>query len=187
MTITPKQFFYVSLGVIVVAAGLGGYGYVYALGRLHTSSANLAMVMGQQAADQDTIDGLTKMKSEYAKIVVPALPLMDAALPRTKNQTQLLSQLQTIAGNRGLALGTVTFSSSSGLPSDLSQTVPAGSVLALPVTFDVHGTFAQLQAFLTDLETLNRFTNVTTLTVSKSGTASQGLAYSISLNAYVKP
>jgi Tfp pilus assembly protein PilO len=182
----PKKFFYVVMGVIVVTLGLGGYGYVYALGRLHSAQSNFAQAMGQQAADQTTIDKLTHMKAQYAKEVKPALPLMDAALPRAKNQTQLLSQLRTVASNRGLALGTVTFSGSAGKPSDVSQTVISGSVLALPVSFDVQGSFDKLQAFLTDLESLNRLNSVTALNVSRPD-RSKPIVYSITLNAYVKP
>ena len=182
---TPKQFFYGILGTIVVAVALSGYGYFYALKRLETAKTTLATSLGEQSAEQDQIDSLTRLKVQYTKEVVPELPLMDAALPRTKDQTALLVQLNSIAASCGLSLGGVSFSSPAGLPTTTSQTTSLGSVLALPASFDVSGTFTQLQTFLTDLENLNRFTNVTSLNVSRPD-KTKPINYSITLNAYVK-
>ena len=185
---TPKHFFFGVLGTIVVAIGASGYGYFYAVKRLEAAKTALATSQGEQAADQAQIDGLTQMKVLYAKEVVPELPLMNTALPRTKDQTALLVQLRAVATNRGLTISSISFTGgSSGLPSNTSQTTAAaGAVLALPISFDVQGSFAQLQAFLIDLEHLNRFTNVTSLTVSRAD-PTKPIDYSISLSAYVKP
>ncbi|MBW4060986.1 type 4a pilus biogenesis protein PilO [Candidatus Saccharibacteria bacterium] len=183
---TPKQFFFGILGVTAVTLAASGYGYVYALHRLGTAKLTLATSLGQQVADQDQIDGLTRLKVQYAKEVVPELPLMDTALPHTKDQTALLVQLQSIAASCGLVLGSATFPSSGGLPSGTSQTTQLGAVLALPVSFDVAGSFQQLQSFLSKIETLNRFTSVTSLTVSRPD-KTKAIDYSITLNAYVKP
>ena len=183
---TPKRFFFILLGIVVIIVAASGYGYVYALHRLTAAKASLANVLGEQASDQEELDALSRMKVQYAKEVVPELPLMDAALPRTKNQTQLLAQLQAITNESGLSLGAVTFPSPAGLPNSTSQTTAVGQVLALPVSFSVSGSFAKLQTFLTSLENLNRFTNVTSLTVSRPD-PSKPIQYSITLNAYIKP
>jgi Tfp pilus assembly protein PilO len=182
----PKQFFFIVLAVIVGAIAAGGYGYVYALGRLTAAKTAYATALGQQTSEDAMIKSLSHMRLVYAKDVVPALPLMDAALPHTKNQTEFLAQLKVIASNRGLNLGSVAFSNSVGLPSNVSQTTASGTALALPVTFGVEGSFIQLQNFLSDLEHLNRFTNVTSLTVSRADKL-KPIDYSITLNAYVKP
>lgn len=183
---TPKYFFFGVVGTIAVTIGVSGYGYVYALSRLETAKTTLATSLGEQDADQAQIDALDQLTNHYKKDIVPELPLMDLALPRTKNQSELLAQIKALAGNRGLSLGSATFPAPGGLPTNTSQTTSQGSALALPVQFDVQGTFAQLQGFLTDLEKLSRFTNVTSLTVSRPD-RTKPIDYSITLNAYVKP
>jgi Tfp pilus assembly protein PilO len=183
---TPKQFFYGILGTIVITIGAGTYGYIYALHRLEAAKLSLATSLGTQIVDQNQIDALGKLKASYAKEVVPELPLMNIALPRTKDQTALLVQLETVASGSGLVLSGAAFPASGGLPSGTSQTTLLGTVLALPVSFDVTGSFQQLQTFLGRIENLNRFTSVTSLTVSRPD-KTKPINYSITLNAYVKP
>jgi Tfp pilus assembly protein PilO len=72
-----------------------------------------------------------------------------------------------------------------GLPNSVSQTVKAGDVLALPISFQITGAYAQLQAFTQKVENLNRFTNITTLGVARNN--SGPVSYTLSLNAYIKP
>jgi Tfp pilus assembly protein PilO len=85
-----------------------------------------------------------------------------------------------------LAISSVAFASALGLPNDTSQTVADGSVLALPISFQVQGSFAQLQLFLTKVENLSRYTNVTTLSISRPE-KTQPIVYAMTLNVYVKP
>jgi Tfp pilus assembly protein PilO len=73
-----------------------------------------------------------------------------------------------------------------GVPTSTSQTVKSGQVLALPISFQLAGTYEQLQTFLKKVERLNRFTNVTNLGISRPD-KTKPIVYSISLNAYIKP
>lgn len=183
---SPKKFFFIMLGVLGALVLAGGGGYYVALTNIKTTSTNLSQALADQTAAADTLDKLTKLQFQYNHEIVPIIPLIDAALPRTKNQTAILAQLQNIAGAAGLNLTAVTFPSPVGLPTNTSQTVAAGAALALPVSFQLQGSFQQLQTFLTSVENLNRFTNVTTLAVTRSD-KSKPITYSMTLNAYVKP
>jgi Tfp pilus assembly protein PilO len=97
-----------------------------------------------------------------------------------------LVQLQTIASGVGLQINSISMPSPTGLPTSVSQTVKAGNVLALPISFQLSGTYAQLQMFTSRVENLNRFTNITNLAIANTD-KSKPITYSISLNAYIKP
>lgn len=182
----PKQFFFVLIGIIAALVAAGGAGYYYALTILQSTKQSLATQQEAQTAADNQLEALNRVLSQYQREVVPILPLMDEALPHTKNQTEILAQLQRIASDSGLSLGSVTFTSGNGLPSSTSQTVASGGVLALPVNFQVTGSYAQLQAFLTRVETLSRLTNVVNLAVTR-GDKTKPLVYSMNINAYMKP
>ncbi len=184
---TPKRFFFVLLGTAVVLLLAAGAGYYYALTFVQTTRDKLATQLADQAAADDQLTYLAKLKNQYSRDIKPILPQIDQALPRTKNQTELLAQLQQVARESGLLITSVTFASPQGLPTATSQTIPAGSgVLALPINFQVSGSFTQLQGFLTKIETLSRFTNVTTLSVTRPD-KTKPIVYSMTVNAYIKP
>lgn len=182
----PKQFFFVLLGICVALVAAGGGGYYLALQQLHTRSQNLATKMANQSAARTQLASLTHLQSQYKNEIVPILPLMDEALPLQKKQTEILAQLQTIAGQVGLTIASVSMPSPVGLPTSTSQTIKAGNVLALPISFQLSGTYQQLQTFTADVEQLNRFTNITNLAISHPD-KTKPIVYSISLNAYIEP
>lgn len=182
----PKQFFYVILGSIAVTLLLAGGGYYLALRHLQAQSAALGGRLVDQSQAEEDIDKLTRLKRQYDREIVPILPLMEAALPRDKKQTEILAQLQTIAGQAGLQITSVSMPSPLGLPTGVSQTIKAGSVLALPISFQLSGSYAQLQTFTARVERLNRYTNITNLAITRPD-KSKPIVYSVSLNAYIKP
>ena len=182
---TPKNYFYVLLGIVVVLLAGGGYGYYWATGEIHSSTRTLSAQLTSRDLADNTIGALIDLQGQYKQQVVPILPLLDQILPHTKNQTEILLQLQTLANQSGLTIKSLSLPAPVGLPSSTSQTTPAtAGVLALPITFDVSGSYAQLQGFLTQVENLNRTTNVTSLSVT---TSSGKLVYSMTVDAYEKP
>ncbi len=182
----PKQFFLVLLGIFAGIVLLAGGGYYYALKQLKANAVELSDGLAQQAQADSEYDSLGKLKYQYDHNIVPILPLLDAALPREKKQTEILAQLQTIASNVGLQITSVSMPSPLGLPTEVSQTVKSGTVLALPISFQLSGSYDQLQQFTARVERLNRFTNVTNLAISRPD-KTKPIVYSIALNAYIKP
>lgn len=183
---SPKKFFFIVLGIISVLILLGGGGYYLAYTKIQSTSIDLSKQLANQVAVEDQLTTIRRLEYTYNRDVKPIIPLIDQALPRTKNQTEILSQLQRIANESGLELTGVSFPTASGLPSNLSQTVQSGSVLALPITFQLSGSYAELQSFLTRAENLSRFTNVTNLAVSRPD-KTKPITYSMTLNAYIMP
>lgn len=182
----PKQFFYILIGVLGVTLSAGGAGYYFAVQALNEHSTELAVKLASAANTSEEIDRLNRLKLQYSREIEPILSAMDTALPREKKQTEILAQLQNLAGEQGLVITSVNMPSPLGVPTAVSQTVKTGEVLALPINFQLAGTYNQLQSFLQRVEKLNRFTNVTNLAVSRPD-KNKPIVYSISLNAYIKP
>ncbi len=181
---TPKKFFFVLLGIIGGLLAAGGYGYYYGLQELSKASQNLAQQLGKQDAAASQLNRLITIKRTYELDVVPLMPRMNAALPQTKNQSELLALMEQTARSAGASLSKVSFSGAPGLPSSTSQTIRSGNVLAIPISFEVRGSYGQLQNFLVKIENLSRLTTVGSISLNRNGNTS---SYSISINAYMKP
>lgn len=181
----PKQFFYVLLGIVVVAIGLGGAGYYYAMQYVRTQSTQLATEQAIQETAAQQIEQVDTLGAEYQKQVVPIMSLINDALPTDKNQTEILAQIERLAADNNMSVGTISMPNPTGLPSGASQTVSLGDVLALPIDFSVTGPYASLQTFTQALENLDRFTNITSLTIQ--GQAGGIAEYTYNLDAYIKP
>lgn len=182
----PKQFFIVLLGIFGGTVLLAGGGYYLGLKKLQADSAVLSTGLAAQAGADSQIENLSRLKRQYDRDIVPILPLLDEALPREKKQTEILAQLQSIASQVGLQITSINMPSPLGLPTGVSQTIKSGTVLALPISFQLSGNYAQLQDFTARVESLNRFTNVTNLAISRPD-KNKPIVYSIALNAYIKP
>jgi Tfp pilus assembly protein PilO len=184
----PKQFFFMMLGILVAVVAAGAGGYYFALKRMNAETTDLGASMAQEKTIDEQITSLDKLNREYNRTIDPILPLLDAALPRQKQQTEILAQIEHIAAATGVQqpFKAITMPSPVGLPSDASQTIKSGVVLALPINFQASGTYAQLQEFTRQLENLNRYTNVTNLVI-KSDQKKDPISYTFSLVAYIKP
>jgi Tfp pilus assembly protein PilO len=182
----PKQFFFVLLGVTVLVVGAAGGGYYWAMKKMQSGSQVLAGQLADQTAADNEIDTLDHTKYIYDNEIVPILPLMDEALPTDKKQTEILAQLQNIATAVGLNISSISMPSPTGLPTSVSQTEKVGNVLALPISFQLSGTYDQLQTFTENVENLNRFTNITNLAISHTD-KTKPIIYSIALDAYILP
>lgn len=178
----PQKFFHVLAGILAVIVLGGGTGYYFASSMLNDNTVTLS----QRLADKDLADEkLSKyqdLRKQYNKLA-PVLDQLDQALPTDKRQSELSLQLQNIASASGMRIDSITFATST-TPGPTSQTTKVGDVLALPVTFQLHGTYNQLQSFLQKQERLNRYTSMTALDISGGGSA---LNFGIQLNAFLKP
>lgn len=182
----PKQFFFVLLGIFAGLLVAAGAGYYWGLQQLKAQSALVATGLATQASADEQLEKLSRLQRQYDKDIVPILPLLDEALPRDKKQTEILTQLQNIASQVGLQIESVNMPSPQGLPTNVSQTIKSGTVLALPISFQLSGSYDQLQQFTARVENLNRFTTITNLAIARPD-KSKPIVYSIALNAYIKP
>lgn len=183
---TPRRFFYVLAGItglLIVAAAVG---YYYAAGSVTTRAESLKQHLADvQLADQK-LAALSQLNTQYQK-VLPDLPAVTNALPQTKQQSQIVLQLRQLASNIGLSLPSVNFQSTSGLPGATTQTAKEGDALSMPINFQMTGSYEQLQSFLTNVEKLNRYSNITALTINRDPSKPKSLSFNISMSVYVKP
>lgn len=182
----PQTFTYILIGILAGLLLAGGGGYYYAVGYLKSESAKMSAHMGELEASEKRLAALSRAKRQYDQEVLPNASLIEAALPRSKSQSEVLAQLQRVAAANGLQITSIQMPSPVGLPSDVSQTVKAGSVLALPITFKIEGSYAQLQSFLRGVENLGRFTNITSLNITRPDPR-RPIQYAVTLNAYIMP
>ena len=179
---TPRKFFYILLGALALILVAGGYAYYYATTSLQEGTIKVSQRLGDQQLANERLAQLDDLKQQYQRLQ-PLLPTINSALPAQKDQTRLALQLRNIASKSGMSLDGLTFPASTA-PGPVSQTVKVGDVLAIPVTFQLIGTYEQLQQFLQLQENLDRYTSVTSLTISSDRS---GLSFNISLTAYLKP
>ena len=181
---SPKKFTYILTGIIAVLLGGVGYGYTIGKSTLTDSTAKLSAALADRDQADQTISQLIELKREYEQDVVPVMPKLEAFLPTSKQQTEVLLQLQALAARHNVGIANVNMPNPASVPSATSQAVPSGGLFALPITATAGGSYANLQAFLKDVEQLNRFVNVTSLTI---GSNNGQLTYNLQLNAYFKP
>ena len=180
----PQRFFWILTGILVLLVAAGGGGYYLAVKTLESASTKLKVQYTAQNDADAQLDAMTKLHAQYVHDVVPVQASIDAALPKTKNQTEILAQVERLAAASGLDISSIALPNSAG-PSATSQSIKSGGVLALPVSFQTTGTYAQLITFLTKCESLNRYTSISNLAVAKAD--SSKVSFSINMNAYFKP
>lgn len=183
--LTPQVFTYVLGGLLVVLIAGGGYGYYLASVSLQADTVKLEQKLAEQQLADDKLSDLEQLSRRYNDLK-PVLANLDTALPTVKRESQIGIQLQTLAAESGMTISSITFPAGTALPSAVSQTVKQGDVLAIPVSFELTGSYAQLQQFLQQQEKLSRITNVSSLTISRVD-AKGTLKFGITLNAYIKP
>jgi Tfp pilus assembly protein PilO len=179
---TPKKFFFILSGLLAVMVLLGGAGYYYGTQSLHQGTVQLSQRLADGEIAEEKLSRLSDLEIQYRRLS-PVLTQLDEALPVQKNQSELSLQLQNIANASGMSIKSISFPASTA-PSATSQTVKDGDILAMPVTFDLTGSYQQFQTFLQKQENLSRYTSVTSLDISGTGDA---LKFSVALNAFIKP
>lgn len=180
-----KQLFFTLVGVIgLLAAGLGT-GYYYETKHIQAETKSLSIKAADATLAGEKLDQLNDLKLQFGKLQ-PVLAKLDLALPKDKNQSAVVLQIQQLAANAGMKLPSASFQASNGLPSATSQTIKAsGAALALPISFQLNGSYAQLQSFLQQLEHLSRYNTVSSLAIAKG--TSGPLSFTMTVNVYIKP
>lgn len=178
----PKQFFYVLSGLLAFAVVAGAAAYYFASRSLQEKTMTLSQRQADQSLADEKLSRYQDLEKQYRRLS-PVLNQIDQALPRDKRQSELSLQLQIIANASGMRIDSITFPASN-TPGPTSQTTKVGDVLAMPVSFQLRGTYNQLQAFLERQERLNRYTSMNSLDISGTD---PNLTFSMQLNAFLKP
>ena len=181
---SAKRFFYVLCAVLGVIVVVAGGAYYLANQNLQTGTQQLSQKLGDEQLADERLAKLEDLQKQYQRLQ-PLLPSIYNALPQEKKQSTLAVQLRNIATSSGMDLETLTFTSTT-VPGPTSQTVKVGDVLAVPVSFQLTGTYEQLQQFLSKQQKLDRYTSITALDISQADKPNL-LTFKVTLNAYLKP
>jgi Tfp pilus assembly protein PilO len=182
--VKPKTFYFILLAGIGGASLAGLMAYVWASNNLAASSRSLQHKLTESAVADERLDQLNRLRVQF-KELGPVATKVESALPHTKKQSEIILQIQQIAAGSGMTIPAASFLGSNGLPTETSQTVKLGDYYAMPITFQLSGNYSQLQTFLQRLESLTRYTSVTSLAISR--TDARNLTFTINLNAFFKP
>lgn len=181
----PKQFYFILAGALVLLVGGGGAYYYLASQHIQQKTGELSQKLGDVEVVESQIDNLAQLSRQYQKIE-PTLSLLDQVLPRTKQESLIVLQLDKLAASNGMSLGGVNFPAATALPSATTQTEKTGDVLDIPLSIQLNGSYEQMQGFLQGLEKLNRFTNITLLSINKSEKPKQ-VAFNLTVQVFLKP
>ncbi len=179
---SPKRFFYLLCVGLIIIVLAGGAAYYYASLLLANGTHTLSQDLASESLANQQLSQLEDLRQEYQRLQ-PLLPAIYDALPNQKDQSTIALQLHNIAAASGMNLDSLSFTPTA-IPGPTSQTIAAGSALAIPISFELHGNYAQLQQFLQLQENLNRYTNITSLSISGGGNS---LSFAINLEAFMKP
>lgn len=179
-----KRIFYVLCATLILFVVGGGATYYFASTTLSAGTQELSQRLADEQLANQKLDDLADLDKQYKRLEV-VMPRIYDALPDQKLQSKIGVQLRNISAQSGMSLDSLTFPASTA-PGPVSQTVKVGDVLAIPVTFQLTGTYEQLRQFLSLQESLDRYTNVTSLNIS-SGPNSKTLTFDVSLNVFMKP
>lgn len=186
----PKRLYFVMLVVLVVMLAGLGVGIFYANKLLISKTTTLTDTLVKATLASDHADDLAVLKSQYLALQ-PKFAKLELSLPRAKKQSEIILQIQRLADQNGVTIDSTSFTGAagSGLPTTTSQTIPAGDAIALPISFSAKSTYTNFLNFLKSIELLNRYSNVTSITVTSS-TGTDGkpaTSYTVNMSAYIKP
>ncbi len=182
---TPRRFNYILAAIFCAILLAGGGAYYLASQNLSEGTKKLSQRLADEQLADQKITALTDLQQQYNRLK-PLIPVINNALPTEKNQSRIAIELRNIASQSGMNLDSLTFPSSAA-PGPLSQTVKVGDVLAVPVSFQLLGTYEQLQHFLTRQENLDRYTSMTSLGITAQSGSGGRLNFDVTLNVYMKP
>jgi Tfp pilus assembly protein PilO len=163
-----KLFFFLMLGLVsLTLVGSSGL-YYFMNSRLNAKIGQLSQTKEDIAVTTEEIANLESLNKRL-KEIENIKPMIEAALPRGKTQSESVAQILSIARLNGVNFRTITFEATQGLPAENSQTktskvVP--SVSTVPITLETESVrYETLKDFLRDVFAIRRNANVSSLMI----------------------
>lgn len=198
---TSKRLYYVLAGVLSIMI-LGFIGGAYGVSMLLQQQAKAVIDARSKSAslEQQQIQ-LNRAKASITKYKEVG-DIAKTIVPQDKDQAQAVREIVNIASANGVALGTITFPSSTlgltgaaakGSP-QLSQLKPATGIngvytLQLTVQSDSAKptSYDKFLEFLADLERNRRTALVSALTVQPTADNPSFISFTLTIDEYIKP
>lgn len=192
-SMTAKKFFYLLIGMIVLAsAGIAGSFY-WGNSQLEAEAAKISDLVADRDIQQEKIIRLKQAKQD-TETLDDVVVLLDRLLPETKQQERLLADvIYTATAEAGIPFSQVRSFSFSGSsePDNLSGTVASKAnpgVFEYPFSLQIENiTYETLLELLKQIETNGRIVQVDNIQISPDISNPNVLGVNLSAKAYVRP
>ncbi len=183
----PKLTFYILCGTLAILIAGGTAGYVYGLRELTEQKERVQKKQLELADSQKRTSQLIELSRKYDD-AKSRLDDIDRALPRQSKQAEILLELEGAGAQTGVAISSLTFTGAATPKNpNTNQAAAKQDLYILPISLRLRGTYPQLIAFLSRLNTISRFNSVTSLATNKIVNSPDQLDISMNLVAYLKP
>ena len=164
----------------LVLTGVVGYFPIRELYNSGQKSADAAAKAKQQIAALNQLQSDTQTLCDNYKGVKSQRDAILQLLPVHSEEERLLALLSDLAGSTGVVLS--SFSPNGAPPANTGKLT---SVTVYPASVNVDGSYAQVQAFLEDVENSARFVDVQSANESSTQTGkTASLGVALGMNAY---
>ncbi len=189
LSLTPKTAFYGLLGALgIVLLGVG-FMLNWANGQLQVQAESIA----EKRIESETLERQTAQAQLYKQELEELGELtdvVDAVLPNSKSQENIVGELIDIAAKRGLQLENISFGGSADAQNpETSQTERVdglAGVFSLVVQTQIETDYENVLQFLEDLENNRRQFEVTSLSIAPREDGVNFTA-TLAITTYIKP
>ncbi len=193
MQIKSKQFFYVSIVLLLISAGAVGAAFVTGQNQLKAKSEVVSNLLAERDVSREKILLLQKAQVDAENIESVQI-LLDRLLPAKKEQEKLIADvIYTATGEAGIPFSQVSSFSFTGgnEPSDLSGTKPSignAGVFEYPFSLQINSiSYATLLKLLSEIETNGRIVQVENIQISPESENPDNVSVNLSTKAFLKP
>lgn len=190
----PKRFFFVMVGVMVLAIVAGAFGFTWGDKQLKKHSSTIADLTAERDAEQKKLEDLQRLSNTpIDRVEVQAL--VDAILPSDKQQQNLIANIiSTATAEAGIPasrISNISFSGS-GAPDDLSgatQFKEVSGVYFYPFTLSINNiSYDTLLRLFGELEKNKRIIQADQVQISPNkAVPGQLSSVTLSLKTFIKP
>lgn len=191
---TPKRFFFVMLGLMILVIGLGVSGFWFGDQQLKKQSTSLADLTAERDAAQKKLEDLQRLSNTPIN-QTETENLIKAILPADKQQQNLIANIiNTAVAEAGIPsnrISNITFAGS-GAPSELSgatQSKEVPGVYSYPFTVVIRDiSYETLLKLFTEIEKNKRIIQADQVQINPNkAVPGQLSSVTLSLKTFIKP
>lgn len=175
-TSKDQTFYLLILGNLVVLALLGMFVLRPIFGSMATHTKALTATRSETTAIQQNTTQLRQLKQNYPAVEAQYAPIL-ASMPKTKDTAGYQTELEALAQLTSVSLKQVDTTDGAATGNAAGTAAKAGTPTTvagfpvIPVKVTMSGSYASIADFLNRVETMDRFTRVTGLTLTSASGA----------------
>jgi Tfp pilus assembly protein PilO len=185
-----KTLFFVMIGLLILAVGVGGASYTFLSRQL---KEKVGVIAEREVDIRITEAREENMRSLSIRLneLTPVRAAIKEILPKEKNQSVIVAQLVTIGRSNAIRFASINFKPSPSLPSPNSQLGPSSlssRVSSVAVTLQSEATtYGRIKGFLADIKALQRHVSLKTLSITRGDGSELTFSADIEVHTDVAP